>query len=383
MAADELTRPLGLEPRRQRHSRLSLLFIAAPTLVIVIGGAIFALHRSGYLWSSDASAVAAIDGAATDQTGSVAKSPPPRTLPADATPGLTEIVPDGTLADTGSSEVVIHDPSEPQPVRLAAAPLEGLIEESSFGTLPRIADDGTKPMDAYARPAATATGVHRVAIVIGGVGLGDDASESSVSALPGEVTLAFAPYGENLGATLADARAAGHEVLLQLPLEPYNYPDLDPGPQTLTTDASPTENLERLHWLMSRITTYVGVVNYMGGRFSGDTEALAPVLAEIGSRGLLYLDDGSSGARSRVGEAATGRVPFLQADIVLDADTTAGAIDARLEQLAAIARERGYAIGTGSAFPATVARIAEFARRAEEHGIVLVPITALAKASRS
>jgi polysaccharide deacetylase 2 family uncharacterized protein YibQ len=383
MAADELTRPLGLEPRRQRQGRLPLLLLAAPTLVIAIGGAIFALHRSGYLWSGDTSTVAAIDGAASERTGSVAKPSPPRTLSGDTSSGLTEIVPDGTIADLGDGEVVIHDPSAPQPVRLAAAPLEGLVEESSFGTLPRIADDGTRPMDAYARPAASASGMHRVAIVIGGVGIDGEASQSAISALPGEVTLAFAPYGEDLGPALADARAAGHEILLQLPLEPYNYPDIDPGPQTLTTDASPAENLERLHWLMSRLTTYVGMVNYMGGRFAGDAEALAPVLAEIGSRGLLYLDDGSSGARSRVGEAASGRVPFLQADIVLDADTTAAAIDARLDQLAAIARERGYAIGTGSAFPATVARIAEFARRAEEHGIVLVPITSLAKAGRS
>ena len=102
---------------------------------------------------------------------------------------------------------------------------------------------------------------------------------------------------------MAQARGAGHEVLLQIPLEPFNYPTTDPGPHTLTVDASASENLDRLHWLLGRMTNYVGVVNYMGARFTGEADALSPVIAEIGKRGLLYLDDGSS-ARSRAAELA-------------------------------------------------------------------------------
>ena len=73
-------------------------------------------------------------------------------------------------------------------------------------------------------------------------------------ALPGPVTLALAPYGDHLKTTLAEARDAGHELLLQIPLEPFNYPRTDPGPQTLTVDAPAAENLDRISDLGRRIS---------------------------------------------------------------------------------------------------------------------------------
>jgi hypothetical protein len=232
-------------------------------------------------------------------------------------------------------------------------------------------------MDAYARPldAQTADGGRRIAIVVGGIGIAADGSEAAVE-LPGAVTLAFAPYGKNLAAMLARARASGHEILLQLPLEPYGYPGNDPGPHTLTVGASAEENIDRLHWLMSRITTYVGVTNYLGARFTSEETALAPLLDEIGGRGLLYLDDGSSGM-SKADRQAKGKAPFARADFVLDAVTEAAAIDAKLAQVEAIARQRGYAIATATAFPVTIERIAEFVKSATERGFEIVPLTAL------
>ena len=63
------------------------------------------------------------------------------------------------------------------------------------------------------------------------------------------------------------ARQAGHEVLLQIPLEPLDYPSKDPGPHTLLTTLPPDENFKRLQWLMSRFTGYVGITNHMGAKF--------------------------------------------------------------------------------------------------------------------
>jgi polysaccharide deacetylase 2 family uncharacterized protein YibQ len=99
-------------------------------------------------------------------------------------------------------------------------------------------------------------------------------------------------------------------------------------------------------------------------------------MEEIGGRGLLYLDDGSS-ARSKAAAVAGSAVPFLRADMVLDADLNAAAIDARLRQLQAIARERGYAVATATAFPVSIERIAAFVRAAEDRGIFIVPVSAL------
>src|SRR5690606_3081674 len=93
------------------------------------------------------------------------------------------------------------------------------------------------------------------------------------------------------------ARREGHEIVMQVPLEPFDYPQVDPGRNTLLAEADPVENRDRLYWALSRITNYAGVMNYMGGRFVTDEAAMTPFFAELAKRGLMYLDDGSS-ARS-------------------------------------------------------------------------------------
>ena len=108
------------------------------------------------------------------------------------------------------------------------------------------------------------------------------------------MTFAFAPYGTDLERWVTRARGEGHEVLLQVAMEPFDYPDNDPGPQTLLTSLSAEQNIDRLHWFMSRFQGYVGVANFMGTRFTATEQALSPVLREVAKRGLIYFDDGSS-----------------------------------------------------------------------------------------
>jgi polysaccharide deacetylase 2 family uncharacterized protein YibQ len=380
LVADELTKPLGLDADRKRRgltpsSRRRAAFAGLAAIVVAGGGL-------GW-WFFSPAAPSSTEIALGDRTGSIARPAKAGGPPAKAQPsGLTEVaVPQATIRPLDDAAAPPDDTAI-SGVRLAALPRQDLLEKSRFGLLPRIGADGTRPVDAYARPAPPAGGLPRVAIVVGGLGVAEGSTAATLDKLPGEVTLAFAPYGENIRAALERARARGHEVLLQVPLEPYNYPAIDPGPHTLSTKASAAQNLDDLRWLLGRLTNYVGVVNYMGARFTADPAALGPILAELGKRGLLYLDDGSS-AQSQAADAAGGRVPFLQADVVLDADTTPAAIDQRLDQLAALARQRGYAIGTGSAFPVTVDRIDAFAAAAEKRGIVLVPLTAILSANRS
>ena len=130
-------------------------------------------------------------------------------------------------------------------------------------------------------------------------------------------------------------------MLLQLPMEPFDYPDNDPGPQTLLTSLNVEQNIDRLHWLMSRFQGYVGVTNYMGARFTSTEQALAPVLRETAKRGLIYVDDGAS-SRSLAGQiAGANNMPFAKAEIVLDAVPTPAQIDKALMRLEAMARERG------------------------------------------
>ncbi|MHA1157326.1 MAG: divergent polysaccharide deacetylase family protein [Alphaproteobacteria bacterium] len=377
MAADEdLTRPLGLARRRYGASGTVVLGLAAVGLFVIAGASV-----SWYLWlqhDQDFVVATSIDPAdAIDTSTFTGSTPAPVSSDTGAVfaDGLIDLLPpDGALLDIG--EVIIHDPSSSGTIRLASLPAADLIEEGPYGPLPRVAATGLRPLDAYARPTTGSLRSDRIAIVIGGIGISGPGTAEAIRNLPGNITLGLAPYGETVGEAVRDARQAGHELVLQIPLEPFNYPTTNPGPQTLTRAASASTNIDRLRWLMAQATNYVGVMNYLGAGFISDADALAPVLEEIGARGLLFLDDGSS-SRSVAGEAARGRTPFLRADITLDVDLTAAAIDLRLDQLQALARERGWAIASGSAFPLTVERVQAFADKAAERGIQIVPLSAL------
>ena len=232
-------------------------------------------------------------------------------------------------------------------------------------------------MDVYARPWSGARGA-RVAIVIGGLAVSQTGTQEAIEKLPAEVTLAFAPQGNSIGRWMQAARRKGHEILVQAPLEPFDYPNVDPGRNTLTVAASPEENLENLRWTLSRTTNYTGVMNYMGARFVADTNAMAPVMAELGKRGLLYLDDGSTARSVAADLALKDRVPFASGDAIIDAERDRGAILKKLDQLEATARAKGFALGTGSAFDVTVDAVTSWVAEAKKRGIEIVPVSAVA-----
>jgi polysaccharide deacetylase 2 family uncharacterized protein YibQ len=260
---------------------------------------------------------------------------------------------------------------------LPTLPLAELEEDGPHGRLPRIAENGMRPLDAYARPVrGVVEATPKIAVIVGGIGLSQTGTQEALRQLPPEVTLAVAPYGSSLDRWTVRARQDGHELLLQIPLEPFDYPDNDPGPQTLVTSATPERNLDNLRWVLARIGTYAGVIGSMGDRFTADPAALEPMMREIAGRGLMFVDDGNS-LRSRTAEvAAAKKTPFARADVVIDAQATPEDIAGRLAQLEQIARTRGMAVGVASALPVSVRTIGEWTSGLEQRGITLVPVSA-------
>jgi polysaccharide deacetylase 2 family uncharacterized protein YibQ len=262
---------------------------------------------------------------------------------------------------------------------------ERVSEPSRHGLLPKVAEDGARPSEVFARPVKPISGkpnAPRIAIMIGGLGIGATVTNDAIRKLPGAVTLAFGGYGGDLERQVSRARDAGHEVVLQVPMEPFDYPDNDPGPQTLLTALDAAQNVDRLHWLMSRFQGYVGIANLMGARFTASESALAPVLRETAKRGLIYVDDGSSPRSLASQIAGANNLAFAKADMTLDQVATAADIDRALTRLEATARERGVAVGVASAVPVSIERIARWAKTAGKHGILLIPITAAVAKAR-
>jgi polysaccharide deacetylase 2 family uncharacterized protein YibQ len=307
-----------------------------------------------------------------------AQPPTPAAVPANT---KTVTIIDGK---TGArQEVLIPGPAN------AANPADGdsvpadqrFVELTSHGPVPKIAADGVRPAEIFARPVKPLPGkpdAPRIALIIGGLGISANATAEAITKLPGSVTLAFMPYTADIGRLVAHAREAGHEILLEVPMEPFNYPDNDPGPQTLLTSLTPEQNLDRLYWLMSRFQGYVGLAAAMGARFTASEQSFAPILRETAKRGLVFVDDGSNprSVASRI--AGADNLPFAKADIVLDSVPTAAEIDHALGRLEMAAREHGVAVGMSSALPVSIEHIAKWAKAAESRGLLLVPITAVA-----
>ncbi|NSZ64109.1 divergent polysaccharide deacetylase family protein [Agrobacterium tumefaciens] len=263
-----------------------------------------------------------------------------------------------------------------QDPRMATRPNDALLEETAFGRLPVIGADGLRPMEQYARPWSGARGT-RVAIVVGGLGLSQTGSQKAIRELPPEVTLGFAASGNSLQRWMQEARREGHEILLQIPLEPFGYPGTNPGPDTLLAGDPAKVNIDRLHRSMAKITNYTGIMNYLGGRFLSEQAALEPVMRDIGKRGLLFLDDASSAQSLSGGIAKAISAPQGFADVLLDGEVTEASILRKLDELERIARRNGQAIGVASAFDESIAAISKWSREAGGRGIEIVGVSAL------
>jgi polysaccharide deacetylase 2 family uncharacterized protein YibQ len=269
-----------------------------------------------------------------------------------------------TITMTGESGGVSGAESLPQ------APIAGLFAPSPGGPLPIISADGRTPFDAYKRPF-TANGRPKVGLIIGGLGLNAKATRQAIEGLPPEVTLSFVPYAEGLQGWIDLARTHGHEVLLEAPMEPVDYPDNDPGPYTLMAQAPLPETARKLEWVLSRATGYFGVTNYLGSRFLASDTAVAGVSGALKARGLAFLDDGQAARKGGAG------LPRASADRIVDEQLSEGAIDAQLAALETAAGQHGQALGSGFAYPVTLTQAARWAEAVEARGFQLAPASAL------
>ncbi len=400
MAPDDLNAPLGQDKRKG----LPKLPAAAPQIlagalglfgIVVVAWAIFVNDPLG----GEPTAVVATGSPVIPQAkpaGDGEQHSRHDGPPSDQAPSTNVVIP-AAAPPPGSKTITIIDgssgkhqdvviPGKSSGLAPKAPVDQRLLETTHHGAIPKIASDGVRPFTLYAHPRklpADKTDAPRIAIIVGGLGISATGTADALAKLPTPVTLGFAPYGADLDRLAERARAENHEVLLQTPMEPFDYPDNDPGPQTLLTSLTPDQNIDRLHWQMSRFQGYVGIVSYMGARFTASEQSLAPVLRETAKRGLIYVDDGASPRSVASQFAGSHNLPFAKADVVIDAVPTPVEIDRALARLEMAARDHGTAVGLANALPGTVTRIAEWAKKVEARGFVLVPITMVAVKEKS
>jgi hypothetical protein len=267
-----------------------------------------------------------------------------------------------------------HSPPPPPPAAgpLPPAPIAGLFAPGPGGPLPVIGKDGRTAFDAYRRPFQS-NGRPRIALVIGGLGLDARLTQAAIDTLPAEITFAFSPYADGLQAWIDKARARGHEVLLETPMEPVNYPDNDPGPYALMAQSPGPDTVKKLEWILSRASGYFGLTNSLGSRFLASDSAYSAFATAARGRGLGFIDDGQAANRHGLG------LPRASAERAVDSQPTEIGVEQQLLALESGALQRGQALGEGSPYPVTLATVATWAHGLDGRGFQLAPASALAR----
>jgi polysaccharide deacetylase 2 family uncharacterized protein YibQ len=264
---------------------------------------------------------------------------------------------------------------------LPRAPFAGLTESGPNGPLPIIGSGGRRSSQAYARPFASGARTQpKIAVIIGGLGFNARASTQAIEELPPEITLSFVPYATDLQSWINRARQYGHEVLLELPMEPFDPNADDTGPQTLLSTANAQQNIQRLESLLSRGAGYFGVTNYQGARFATSAPASGPVVQALQRRGLVFITSGIGQRTALSVEAQRAGLPTTAADRIIDARREADAIDEQLLNLEALALQNGGALGAGFAYPVTMEQVAHWSRDIGSRGYLLAPASAVLNA---
>jgi polysaccharide deacetylase 2 family uncharacterized protein YibQ len=384
MRRDELRQPLRKRGAFEKlwAKRPSALLAASLAAALLLGLSTLWLIRTPYPNAGEPVVmvkippVEVLETASTDPAPAVAAEPAePVEKPDDGERQKVQILEAAPQETVETEAAIIVSPRR----TLKPAPVAEVSEAGPYGVLPRIGSGNRRPQNVYARPVSAGiihSDMPKVAILLGGMGLNAELTKKATSTLPGEVTFAFAPYGEDLQAQVNRARAQGHEIMLQLPLEPFGYPATNPGPKTLMASADAKTNLDALAWHMGRFAGYTGIINYMGAKFLGDVEALRPVLAEMKKRGLVFLDDGAANRSmsAQIGELLG--LPVKSGAKVIDADPAQQSIEQALDELEAEAKANGFAIGTGTGLDVTIDAVDEWSRSLAEKGILLVPVSA-------
>ena len=390
MRRDELKQPLHKRSLAARlwQQRPSPLVTAYAVLLTAYAGSGAWLTHQQLPFAGEpvvTVAVAPIDTSESEQVAETVvkedKAPAPAEQEVKIVTGSTDQAqpipaPMGQHVTKLDSHVTIITNSRPV---LVKAPVADVTDMTDQGPLPKIAANGSRPADIYAKKASLSD-IHsdapKIVLILGGMGLNEKLTKTAITQLPSEVTFAFAPYGNNIQAQVDKARDEGHEVFLQLPLEPVGYPANNPGPRTLLVDDEPKTAQDNLTWLMSRFAGYAGVINYMGGRYLSMPGVTKTLLTELKHRGLDFIEDGSLPMSSTDGAAGSIGMPIRHSTTVIDQNPDPSSIAAALDALEQQAQGGEIAIGTGSGLDVTIQAVKDWIGAAQSRGTVIIPATA-------
>lgn len=267
------------------------------------------------------------------------------------------------------------------PPRLRAlpkAPIAGQTRQSAFGPIPSKAAGNS--LIAYRRPFTPQAGKRPVSLIIGGLGVNRSLTQEAIQSLPADVTLSFAAHSVGLQEWVDKARADGHEVFIEIPMESANFNPAEPGAdRALRITLPPAENGRRLDWMLSRAQGYAGLINFNGDSFLTRADIAAPFMDRLAQTSLGFITDGAFETPALPALAKSVRQPFKTGHGLIDPDPIPRVISARLSGLGNSAKSGEHPVGVGFSYPETLLEVQNWIASLEAQNLQLAPASAALK----
>ena len=217
----------------------------------------------------------------------------------------------------------------------------------------------------------------RVAIIIDDLGYNRKIAQKFLE-LDAVLTFSILPYSPFTKKIARSANEKGMEVMLHLPMEPIEYPAIDPGPGVLLMSMTPDELIKQLNQDLDAVPEIKGVSNHMGSKMTAESDQMYQIFSILKKRGLFFIDSRSTAHTVGRPSARLLKIPFAERDVFIDHKPNDEFIRRQLRTLVRIARKRGEAVGIAHPSKTTLRILREELPELQKQ-VQLVPVSQLVK----
>ncbi len=242
---------------------------------------------------------------------------------------------------------------DPEPHTKSAA--SGLMKKTDPSSIVYEVFEDVDPEHTRKKPVTPAAGdkTPKIAIIIDDIGY-DKRLAMALFDLDKDITfsvLPFSPFGKILAGRLS---AKGAELMLHLPMEPTQYPRVNPGPGALLSSMTPDDLLTQLRRDLDAVPGVVGVNNHMGSRLTSLSPKMNQIFTVLKKENLFFIDSRTAPDSKGEASARLFRLKFSHRDIFLDNNQNIEYISGQFRKLVKRAEKQGHAIGIGHPYQATL-----------------------------
>ena len=220
-------------------------------------------------------------------------------------------------------------------------------EEQTPSTAPSPVQPRPKPTPPPLKPSVPPEKVMvKLAVIIDDVGYPSPTIDG-YRRFKGKLTFSVLPFQPESVNYAQILHRAGFEIMVHIPMEPEDYPEKEPGEGALFVHDSRDEVERKLQKMIQDTPHATGANNHMGSLATQHPELMTYTLSFLNAEGLYFVDSRTSPHSTAFELSRQLQMESGIRDIFLDNHDDFAYIHKQFEELKAIARERGTAIGIG------------------------------------